>query len=409
MRKIESKQEWYLFIDSYPVYQPGVRNALRIREALNRRISTPIWDKTSPIHTLKDGTIVYCRPKRDVNGVILCQSRIDQEACIYADKVRALRQHEFDCSGLYTDKEAEIKEQNEKSKCDFIEYLSNLAQHRRNKDGYIRASWQRTVDLVKQFAPRKYLLFNQINVRLIEEFKEFVLTVPMANYPDRVINANTASKYFAIFKASLRRAFIDGYLPIDYASKVKGISYKTGTREYLTAEELHALVKAPCDKPILKRAALFSALTGLRISDIRSMKWSEIQKTETGYRLCFTQEKTGFGVSLPISKQAYELCGQTKEGDKLVFESLDCIFTRGSLRRWLNAAGIKKHISFHCFRHTFATLQLVGGTDIYTVSKMLGHTNVRTTQIYAHMVDKKKEEATKVINLGIDVKDIPDI
>ena len=65
------------------------------------------------------------------------------------------------------------------------------------------------------------------------------------------------------------------------------------------------------------------------------------------------------------------------------------------------AAGIKKHITFHCFRHSYATLQLAGGTDIYTVSKMLGHTNVKTTQIYAKIVDAKKEEATKAIQLDL--------
>lgn len=54
---------------------------------------------------------------------------------------------------------------------------------------------------------------------------------------------------------------------------------------------------------------------------------------------------------------------------------------------------------FHCFRHTYATLQLAGGTDIYTVSKMLGHTNVRTTQVYAKVVDEKKEKATDVIKI----------
>ena len=56
---------------------------------------------------------------------------------------------------------------------------------------------------------------------------------------------------------------------------------------------------------------------------------------------------------------------------------------------------------FHCFRHSYATLQLAGGTDIYTVSKMLGHTNVRTTQVYAKVVDAKKEEATKTIKLDL--------
>ena len=69
------------------------------------------------------------------------------------------------------------------------------------------------------------------------------------------------------------------------------------------------------------------------------------------------------------------------------------------LDRWLKAAGITRHITFHCFRHTYATLQLAGGTDIYTVSKMLGHTNVRTTQIYAKVVDEKKTRATEVIKI----------
>lgn len=60
-------------------------------------------------------------------------------------------------------------------------------------------------------------------------------------------------------------------------------------------------------------------------------------------------------------------------------------------------------VLFHCFRHSYATLQLAGGTDIYTVSKMLGHTNVRTTQVYAKVVDAKKEEATKTIKLDLPV------
>ena len=63
-------------------------------------------------------------------------------------------------------------------------------------------------------------------------------------------------------------------------------------------------------------------------------------------------------------------------------------------------------ITFHVARHTFATLQIAGGTDLYTVSKMLGHTNVRTTQIYAKVVDKLKDEAANAISLDLNFNDI---
>ncbi|MST85673.1 tyrosine-type recombinase/integrase [Prevotellaceae bacterium LKV-178-WT-2A] len=69
------------------------------------------------------------------------------------------------------------------------------------------------------------------------------------------------------------------------------------------------------------------------------------------------------------------------------------------LRRWVEAAGIKKHITFHCFRHSYATLQLELGTDIYTIKSMLGHTNVKTTQIYTHIVDSAKVKAANTIHI----------
>lgn len=91
-----------------------------------------------------------------------------------------------------------------------------------------------------------------------------------------------------------------------------------------------------------------------------------------------------------------------KDGELLVFAGLpDPSWISRPLARWVEAAGITKHITFHCFRHTYATLQLANGTDIYTVSKMLGHTNVRTTQIYAKVIDEKKEKATEAFTLNM--------
>lgn len=103
---------------------------------------------------------------------------------------------------------------------------------------------------------------------------------------------------------------------------------------------------------------------------------------------------------MSISEQALQLCGERRLPEQLVFEDLpNPSWISKPLKRWIEAAGIKKSISFHCFRHSYATLQLASGTDIYTVSKMLGHTNVKTTQIYAKVVDEKKNKAAQAIKL----------
>ncbi len=105
---------------------------------------------------------------------------------------------------------------------------------------------------------------------------------------------------------------------------------------------------------------------------------------------------------MPISKQAYHLCGEPDKPEQHVFEDLpDPYWNSGPLKRWIKSAGITRNITFHCFRNTYATLQLAGGTDIYAVSKLLGHTNVKTTHIYAKVVDEKKEKAVHAIKLNI--------
>jgi len=94
LRKSEYREEWYLYIESYPVFVPGKTTPQRLREYLNRTITTPIWDKKRNARTSSDGKVSY-KPKRDLNGVIQCKSQLDQEMCIYADKIRNIRQTEY--------------------------------------------------------------------------------------------------------------------------------------------------------------------------------------------------------------------------------------------------------------------------------------------------------------------------
>ena len=403
LRKSEYKKQWSLLIESFPVFEPGKDKPLRKHEPLGRFITTPIFDKNSSGRTLADGKAYY-RPKRDANGIILCRSQKDQEACIFADKVRDLRQHEYDNQSLYTDSEAEQAAQNERSKCDFIKYFEDLRDKRhQNSSKSIRVNWDREVKLMKMFTEGKPMIFSTIDMNLLEDYKNFLINAPQGGSKKGTITRNTASTYFSIFKAGLHQAFIDGYLTVDIAAKAKNIAYSDKQREYLTIDELNTLAATPCDRPIMKRASLFSALTGMRHSDIQKLKWKEIIKDGEHYRILFTQQKTKGVLYMPISDQAYQLCGERGEPDRLVFEGLqDPSWINKPLERWIKAAGITKHITFHCFRHTYATLQLTNGTDIYTVSKMLGHTKVTTTQIYAKIVDEKKEQAADTIVIATD-------
>ena len=402
LRKSELRNEWYLYLEAYPVFKPGHDKPCREREYLNRIITTPIWDKTRPARLNDNGVQTY-KPKRDMNGIIICRSKEDRETCIFADNVRIIRQREYDNAELYSDTEQAMVEKKARGQEDFIKYFEKQAAKRHKNDSKsIGINWDRACDLLKMFTKDKPLPFAQIDMHLIESVRDFLLNAPRGGKKSGTISQNTASTYFTLFKAALHQAFIDSYFDVDIAAKVKGISGVESRREYLTIDELNKLAATPCEYPMLKKAAFFSALTGLRHSDIRKMTWKELSVEGDHYRINFTQRKTGGVEYMPISEQAYLICGEPAEPDRLVFEGLqDPSWINRPMKKWIEDAGIKKHITFHCFRHSFATNQLTEGTDIYTVSKMLGHTNVRTTQIYAKVVDSKKEEAAQAIKLNL--------
>ena len=150
---------------------------------------------------------------------------------------------------------------------------------------------------------------------------------------------------------------------------------------------------------IMKQAFLFSCLCGLRVSDIRKLKWNDLQKSGERIRIEIKMQKTKEPLYLPISDEALKWLPQQNEakGDDLIFPLTHEGTINKILQKWAKDAGVIKHISFHVARHTHATMMLTLGADLYTVSKLLGHKNIATTQIYAKIVDKKKEEAISLI------------
>lgn len=170
-------------------------------------------------------------------------------------------------------------------------------------------------------------------------------------------------------------------------------------REYLTIDEVKALIATPCRNETVKRAYLFSCFCGLRLGDVISLKWESITNDGERWKIGIVASKNQRVLHIPLSAQAMKWMPE-KTGE-FVFPSLKRPSISHHLKMWTKAAGITKTVTFHTSRHTFATMLLTLGTDIYTVSKMLGHSSVKPTQIYARIIDEAKDNAVCLAD-GID-------
>ena len=344
------------------------------------------------------GLRLYEKPKTFID------KQHNKETYQIAESIRQKRENQLNKPEIYTDYEIEQLKKKELGERNFIAYFEELTNKR---TGSNKSAWISTLKYLKAYTDGE-LKFKDLNEKWCENFKEYLLNVKSHKSEKQKLSQNTAQSYFNKFKAALKQAFKDGFITYDLNAKIPSIKAEETRREFLTLDELNTLVKTPCTHNLLKHAALFSALTGLRFSDIQKLKWEEIEYVEgEGYLLKYTQQKTKGVETLPISKQAYSFTNGDSDPKKMpqdsfVFEGLKySAYHNKHLYQWLGAAGITKNITFHCFRHTFATLQLFYGTDIFTVSKMLGHKDIKTTQIYVKTVDDAKRKAATRIQLDL--------
>ena len=213
-------------------------------------------------------------------------------------------------------------------------------------------------------------------------------------YLDDEVTPNAARTYLSKLNAMFREAINDGLLMRNPMASVELPKKEETHREFLTIEEVRAMAAAECSDNEVKRAFLFGCLTGLRYSDIKALKWGDVRQQGQFTRLVYRQQKTQKQEYLDISPQAVQYMGERGADDANIFKlGMWVYIVSKTLREWRKNAGITKHITFHSSRHTFAVMMLDLGVDIYTVSKMLGHKDIKTTQIYAELLDKRKQEA----------------
>ncbi|WP_083189983.1 site-specific integrase [Chryseobacterium artocarpi] len=329
-------------------------------------------------HYLK--LFVYQRPKTEI------EKDFNTETLALAEYVRAQRQ--IDLQNCRFDFISESKMQS-----NFIEFFEEEAKKR--KGCY---NWTMAVRYFKAFVGEK-ISFTELSETLAEEYTDFLLSSPAIGRANRKIKKNTAVAYFGRFKLALKAAFKKRFLPIDLGAIVESIKPQETHRPFLFMEELQRMATAHCDNVIVKKAGLFSAMTGFRYSDVHTLLWREIQGFPGNYYILYKQEKTESAEYYPVSDQTIELLGSFGDPEAKVFEGLRYDHTVTELKKWLVNAGISKHFTFHGFRHTFATLQIAAGTSIYTVSKLLGHKSIKTTEIYVKIVDALKKEASEKIKL----------
>ncbi|KAB1067606.1 site-specific integrase [Tamlana haliotis] len=372
---------------------------VRKKKLANDKLSLYL-DYSSPIISPKTGKPtrreflklqIYAKPKDEA------ERTHNKKTIEFAEIVRAKRLVQW------RDKEFGFKE-NINLNVSFNAFYDSVVLERRNRGSYSNyLAWKSSFNYFKDFIGGE-IKTHQLNDNHVKKYREYLLTVNNLRVKNtQKLAINTASTYYKHFISVLKQAYKRSLIPTNLADEAVYIKEEQTHREYLTEEELDLLWKTEVKIEKIKHLTFFAALTGFRFSDIISLKWESVYKDKhQGYYIKLTEQKTGNINNHPISDTAYTLLKIQGTTRGQVFTNIKYTQITRPLKEWIIRSGIRKKISFHNFRHSYATLQLANGTDIYTVSKLLGHKNLSTTQIYTKVMDKNKIEAANRINLDLD-------
>ena len=241
------------------------------------------------------------------------------------------------------------------------------------------------------------LRMKDIDTRLCRNFADYLKRVKTST--GKPLSPVSVHHYFGALKCVLTAAAKEEIIadnPVERMKKHEIPGRPVVTREYLDADEVVRLSVTACRNPEVKRAFLFSCFTGLRISDIRGLRWKDFKRVGDAWYFSIVMQKTQEPIVNKMSEEAVRWLGSFdgKPGEQLVFSLPGMSCLEHIIAQWVRQAGIDKHVTFHTARHSYATMALMAGADIYTISKLLGHKSIATTTVYAAVVDTQRDAAT---------------
>lgn len=336
---------------------------------------------------------LYLVPETDQAAKL--QNKQTMEA-VYAIKAQRILQITNGAAGIKKDL---------RNKMPLVDWLKIYQDRQVNKGKRGAKRWVRTmIFVIEGYDGGKDATLADIDHQWLTDFMIYLMN-DYVTYKKTKLTNGTVDNYLRCLKAAFNVAVEEGIMPTNPMlaldrSHLKGTTYE---REFLSVEEVKKLIDTPCRRSDIKGAFLFSCFCGLRISDVRSLQWKHVVTAGGKMYLKITQFKTRRPLSIPLSRQALRWMPERGGAgeDEYIFPPLSKNMT--VLDDWAKEAGINKHITFHVSRHTFATMELTMGADIYTTSKLLGHTSVATTQIYAKVINSKKEEAVSLLDSAFEL------
>jgi integrase len=214
------------------------------------------------------------------------------------------------------------------------------------------------------------------------------------------LKKETARNYFLAFKKVLKDA---KKRKIIQSVPAEEISIKAPNdrliKEVLTKDELITLEQVECGNEELKRAFLLSSQTGLGYTDCLNLKWSQIRTEGNSISLKYDRSKTGIYTEVILNNPARRFLQHEGQKDGLVFTKIPSTNegANKTIQSWIKRAGIDKHITFYCARHTFGTLQAINGVNQNVIAQNMGHASPKHTAQYINHVDEAKAKAVEAI------------